>query len=319
MAPYLLFGFLLAGVLSVLVAPAFVQKHLGKRGFWQVCKASLLGVPLPLCSCGVLPVSASLRKHGAGRGATLSFLASTPQTGLDSIMVTYGLLGPAMVMFRLLVAFFSGVLGGVVLELSDKSRPPPPGAAAPDGTPAAEAPQAPRHAVRRALRYGFVALPREIGGAMLLGILIAGLLAALIPEGYLADKIGTGLLSMIVMMLVGIPIYACSAGSVPIALSLMRMGLSGGAALVFLVTAPATNAATIATIVKVLGKRAAAVYLGGIAGTALAAGLLMDALVPRPEYLAETAGHAMHAGWFNHLSAVVLLALFVGARLTLSR
>ena len=314
MAPYLLFGFLMAGLLSVWVTPAFVEEHLGKRGIRQVCKAALLGVPLPLCSCAVIPVAASLRRHGASRGATLSFVASTPQTGLDSIMVTQSLLGPVFVIVRVVTAFVSGVLGGVVSEVVVRERDGDEGetGGGEDGCGCHHCASGPRvHWFLRAFRYGFVDLARDIGRAIVLGIVVSGVLSAWVPDNYFADRLGPGLSSMLVMLLVGIPLYTCSSGSVPIALALIRMGLSPGAALVFLVTGPATNMATLTTMWRILGKRATAVYLLSIALCALAAGFVLNGLV-----LGETgvAAHTMHEGglaWWHHVAGIVLAAVLV--------
>jgi uncharacterized membrane protein YraQ (UPF0718 family) len=308
MAPYLLLGFLMAGVLSVIVSQEFVERHLGRRGLWQVIKAALLGVPLPLCSCGVIPVAVSLHRHGAGKGATLSFLASTPQTGLDSIMVTHALLGPVFVVFRIVTAFVSGIAAGVVVELRGGRADGADGATPAPRCACCHGPQ-PHGRVRRALAYGFLTLPREIGRAMLLGILISGLLSAVVPENFFADRLGTGLGAMLLLMLAGIPMYVCSAGSVPIALALIRMGISPGAALVFLVTGPATNAATIATVWKVLGRWSAGVYLATIAVSALAAGLVMDALVTPTAVQAAAHVHAGHATPAKSIMAVILLVM----------
>ncbi len=179
MAPYLLFGFLVAGVLSVCISPEFVERHLGGGGFRPVLKAALWGVPLPLCSCGVIPVSASIHRHGASRAATASFLLSTPQTGVDSIAVTYALLGSLFAVYRPLVALATGLLGGAfVMLLAEGNR---------DGE-AAQSSRQPcqescctgrgtRSNVRRALEYGFMVLPRDIGLALLAGVVIAGCMA----------------------------------------------------------------------------------------------------------------------------------------------
>jgi len=312
MAPYLLFGFLMAGLLSVWVTPGFVEEHLGKRGIRQVCKAAILGVPLPLCSCAVIPVAASLRRHGASRGATLSFVASTPQTGLDSIMVTHSLLGPLFVVVRVVTAFVSGVFGGVVSEIVVRERD---GDRSGSGEAEDEcgchhcAPGAKTHWLARALRYGFVDLARDIGRAVVVGILISGILATVVPDDYFAGRLGPGLSSMLVMLVIGIPIYTCSSGSVPIALALIRMGLSPGAALVFLVTGPATNMATLTTMWGILGRRATGVYLLSIALCALTAGLALNALV-----LGGTGVglHAVHHGglaWWHHAAGVLLAAV----------
>lgn len=313
MAPYLLFGFLVAGVLSVLISPGLVEEHLGRPGIWQVCKAALLGVPLPLCSCGVIPVAASLRQHGAGKGATLSFIASTPQTGLDSVMVTYSLLGPIFVVFRVATAFVSGLVAGSVVELLSSGRSAPEPAGECSCSSCKHTGSSSRFV--RILHYGFVRLAGDIGRAMFLGIAISGLLSALIPENYFADKLGTGLSAMFLMMIVGVPIYACSSGSVPIAFALIHMGVTPGAALVFLITGPATNAATITTVWKVLGKTTAIVYLMVIAVSAILAGCLLDSLAEPA--ISGTYREAMHHGhsWFQHLSAVVLFVVLAPSML----
>jgi uncharacterized membrane protein YraQ (UPF0718 family) len=308
MAPYLLFGFAMAGALSAVFTPAFVERHLGRRGAWQVIKASLLGVPLPLCSCSVVPVAASLRRHGASRGATLSFLASTPQTGIDSIMVTHALMGPVLTVIRVVAAAVSGVAAGLLMEAVEPRN----------GAPAPEEPRdcaccAHRERPRwlRMLRYAFVTLPWDIGRSMLLGILLSAVLSALIPDDYFADALRPGILSMLAMMAVGIPLYVCSSGSVPIALALVRMGVSPGAALVFLITGPATNAATVVTVWKILGKAATAVYLGTIAGVALVAGWALDRFpAALPMQSANPHCHPDEpATWVGHALAALLLVM----------
>jgi uncharacterized membrane protein YraQ (UPF0718 family)/copper chaperone CopZ len=278
MSPFLLFGFFVAGVLSVFIQPEVVERHLGGSGFRQVIKAALFGVPLPLCSCGVIPVGASLRRHGASAGATTSFLISTPQTGVDSIMVTLSLLGPVFAVFRPVVSFVSGVIGGSLVNAfgADKSssqaqRPACVGECC-TGAPG-------HNGFIRALRYGFVTLPKDINRALIIGVVIAGIIAAVVPDDYFSGILGGGILSMIVMMLVGIPIYVCATASVPIAAALIMKGISPGAALVFLMTGPATNAATVSTIWKTMGRRTAGLYLGTVAGSALLAGLLLDRIV----------------------------------------
>jgi uncharacterized membrane protein YraQ (UPF0718 family) len=311
MAPYLLFGFAMAGLLSVFVSPEFVEDHLGKRGIRQVIKAAVLGVPLPLCSCSVIPVSASLRRHGASRGATLSFLVSTPQTGLDSIMVTHSLLGPVIVVFRVLTAFLSGVVAGCAIEFIDRTANVP--EPVPDNGCSCCGNAGNQSRFIRVFRYGFVTLPQEIGKALVVGILISGLLSAVVPDNYFADKLAPGIISMIVMMLAGTPLYVCSSSSVPIALALIRMGVSPGAAFVFLVTGPATNVATLATVWKVLGKASAVVYLVTIAAGAIGAGLLLDRIID-PAGLPGVVG-SCHDGMslLKTISGVVLLATLLPA------
>lgn len=309
MSPFLLFGFLVAGFLSVLVKPETVERHLGGRGFWQVFKAAIFGVPLPLCSCGVIPVAASLRRHGASAGATTSFLISTPQTGVDSIMVTLSLLGPVFAVFRPVVAFLSGILGGILVNVFGYEKGAPP-----DEHPTCTAECCSgagnhRGGPMRAVRYGFVTLPRDIHKALIVGILIAGAISAAVPDDFFAGILGGGILSMLVMMAVGIPIYVCATASVPIAAALMMKGISPGAALVFLMTGPATNAATITTVWKIMGKRIAGIYLAAVAASALAAGLILDALFRGSGSHAMTHSHWMLPGSVNTISAIALLAV----------
>jgi uncharacterized protein len=364
MAPYLLLGFLVAGVLSVCVSPRWVERHLGRGRVGPVLKAALLGVPLPLCSCGVIPVAVSLRRHGATRAATASFLLSTPQTGVDSIAVTYALLGPVFAVFRPLAALFTGLFGGAAVELwgdhdrestpADKptSRPlslwervrvrassrtegdaltscPSPDQRAPSEawsvgarrgvTIGADSPsianQKPSgNVILRALDYGFVALPRDIGGALLWGVVIAGAIAALTPPGTLSPYLGGGITAILLMMAVGIPLYVCATGSVPIAAGFIHLGASPGAALAFLVAGPGTNAATIAAVWKFMGRRAAIVYVATIAVVAVSGGLLLDWLFSLlnasvPELGMEHHHGAMHGVWATHLWAALLVGV----------
>ena len=315
MAPYLLFGFLAAGLLSVWVSPAWVERHLGRRGLGPVFTAALFGVPLPLCSCGVLPVSASIRRHGASRAATTSFLLSTPQTGVDSILVTYALLNPVLAVFRPIAALLSGVLGGgLVLLFGEPERTDDRQGMDPDTcTDACCEGRHRSNVLGRALRYGLLTLPRDIGPALLVGILIAGAMAALVPEDYLRAYVGGGIVSILILMAAGIPLYVCATASVPIAVGFIHAGASPGAALAFLIAGPATNAAALTTIWKVLGGRTAVLYLVSVAASAIGCGLLLDGLYPNMEMvlpLGEEHVHTMvEGGWWLHVWAVALLAV----------
>ena len=279
MAPYLLFGFFVAGLLAAFVPVALIERHFGGRGWRPVVKAALFGVPLPLCSCGVLPVAASLRRQGAGKGATLAFLISTPQTGVDSVLVTYGLLGPIMAVLRPVLALVTGVLGGCLFEavdLNEKEAVPTgvAGGAADCVLPA----QGGRW--QHAWRHGAITLPADIGRPMLAGLLIAGVIAAFVPDDFFAGAMKSQFMSMLVMLAVGIPLYVCASASVPIAAALILKGLSPGAALVFLIVGPATNAATVTTLWRILGRRATWVYLLTVSVTALLAGMAVNLFAP---------------------------------------
>jgi uncharacterized membrane protein YraQ (UPF0718 family)/copper chaperone CopZ len=336
MAPYLLLGFTVAGLLSAVISPEWVERHLGGNGLGQVVKASLLGVPLPLCSCGVIPVAASLRRHGASKGATTAFLLSTPQTGVDSIAVTYGLLGPFLAVVRPVAALITGIFGGgfvqafngnsvaVSGEVADSEEVQGCSADCCDG-------EKPKHRPKivEALHYGLVILPRDIGKALILGVAISGLIAAFVAPQALESTLGGGLWPMLAAMAIGIPLYVCATASTPIALGLIHAGLSPGAALVFLISGPATNSAALTTLWKVLGRRAAMIYLLTVAVASLATGLAVDglisagglpesALVPAAASIAGQGTHAHHGGggamsWFEIASALVLLMVLINA------
>jgi uncharacterized membrane protein YraQ (UPF0718 family) len=307
MSPYLLFGFFVAGALSVLVSQAFVERHLGGRGFWPLLKASIFGVPLPLCSCGVIPVAMSLHKHGASKGSTIAFLLSTPQTGVDSIFVTLSLLGPIFAVFRPVAALITGIVGGTFVDIFEKTG----NTEEHREKCTDECCNNPKKTgkIIRGLKYGFVTLPRDIGKAMFIGLIIAAFISALVPDGFFAEHLGTGIFAMIVMMFLGIPVYVCATASVPVAAALIMKGLTPGAALVFLMTGPATNAASFVTIWKVLGRRTAIIYILTVAGCALLGGILLDWLVKGFEFKMT-----MQHGWMlpdiiKYASAVVLFAV----------
>ncbi len=316
MAIYLLLGFAVAGLLSAFISPEIIERHLGGRGQKPIWKATLFGTPLPLCSCGVIPVAASLRQHGASRGSTTSFLLSTPQTGVDSILVTWGLLGPVFAVFRPLAALVTGIFGGTAvsaLEKDHNGEVAETAAACNDGC--GEMPSEGGR-LRRALGYGFLTLPRDIAGALIVGMAVAAVISAAIPANYFADSLGAGFLGLIVMMLVGIPVYVCATGSVPLALAMIHMGISPGAALVFLITGPATNMATLATVWKILGKRSAIVYLLVVAVFAILSGFLLDFLFTQNWVQAEWMPamdhqHETVPGWLKTWGAWALVAMML--------
>lgn len=308
MSPYLLFGFFMAGLLSVLISPAMVERHLGGRGVWPVVKASLFGVPLPLCSCGVIPVTMSLHKHGASRASAVSFLLSTPQTGVDSILVTYSLLGPVFAIFRPVAAFVTGIVGGALVNLFDKTPLQTTNNNKKNCTDECCRPASKIGKIWNGFRYGFITLPRDIAGALVVGLVIAAFITALVPDDFFAEILPSGFLAMLIMMAIGIPVYVCASASVPIAAAMMLKGLSPGAAFVFLVTGPATNAASIVIIWKILGRRTAIIYLLTVAVCALAGGLLLDLLISGQPVMTM-----MHHGWMlpMHVKYISAILLFI--------
>jgi uncharacterized membrane protein YraQ (UPF0718 family)/copper chaperone CopZ len=312
MSPYLIFGFLVAGLLAAWVPADLIERHLGGHGIWPVTKASLLGIPLPICSCGVIPVAASLRQHGASRGATTSFLLSTPQTGVDSILVTLGMLGPLFAIYRPIAALITGVVGGSLVDAVERNNVIESGnfvATCTDDCCATEKGISP---LRRALEYGFVTLPRDIGNALVIGLVVAALITTLVPEGFFANNL-SGIWAMLAMLAVSIPLYVCATGSVPMAAAFLAAGISPGAVLVFLVAGPATNAAAITTLWKVLGPKTTFIYVGTVIVGALAGGAVLNGLFASTGAANSIFGMFMLPSWVNNASAVVLLIMLVNA------
>ncbi len=273
-AIYLLFGFLVAGVLHVLFPERIVRRHLGSNSIGSVIKATLFGVPLPLCSCGVVPVAASMRKSGASKGASVSFLITTPQIGADSFMLTYSLLGWLFAVGRIVASMITALFAGLTINFLDRSEKEQD--APSEGV--TENSETAWQRLKNVPAYVEYELLGSIANTLLVGIVIAGIVAALIPQDFFAQYLGGGWLSLLIMLAIGIPLYVCASASTPIAAALMMKGLAPGAALVFLLSGPATNAANISMVVKIMGKRSTAVYLASIAVVSLALGYLLNLL-----------------------------------------
>lgn len=328
MAPYLLFGFAAAGLLHILLRADYIKRILGKPGLGGVVKAAVLGVPMPLCSCSVIPVAASLRRSGASRGATASFLSSTPQTGIDSIMATYSLLGGLFTVVRVLVAFVCGIVTGALIEILCKQKPksPVPEMADMSFTPMApaEATSPPpcacskrtKHGWREGIRYACITLPSDLANALILGLLLAGLITTLLPSDLLHGSLSSGPLAFLLATAISLPLYICATASIPMAYALMAAGLSSGAALVFLITGPATNTATVVTVWKMLGRTPTMIYLCSLLAISWLAGALLNASVSEEmSAMSLHHGEQAHTALWQHLSAVALIGLLVFNRL----
>lgn len=320
MSPYILLGFLIAGLIHVFVPRKAMSCHLSGRGWKPALKAALLGVPLPLCSCGVLPTAISMRRNGASRGASSSFLIATPQTGVDSIAATWSLLGPAFAIVRPLAALVTAVAGGTFVSRFDKEGD----SVSTTGTEEMETlgneSDVPAGFVKRlvsALRYGFVNLVGSIGGWLVVGLLIAAVITVYVPDDFFTLLGRTPVLSMLVALVVAVPMYVCATGSIPIALALVLKGLSPGTAFVLLMAGPAVNFASYTLVSREMGHRAAAAYLGSIIIGALCFGLMIDYLLPA-EWFAVTAFQSgvCHAEetmlpLFPTICSAILVALLV--------
>ena len=401
---WLLVGFAMAGAIHALVPRQWMLKHLSGGGFWPVAKASLLGIPLPLCSCSVIPVAAGLRKQGASKGASAAFAISTPQTGEESIPITWALFGPVYAFTRPIVAVITALIAGLLIDATGKPDTEPagttpgtqpesdpgawpardPGAIALSivnaddagkaiasiqarhtdlpPTPSSDAsaatsccaskpkasssccstspsePQAagsccattpttpidPDDAIAHAsvgekikigFKHGFGTMVIDLVVWLSVGLILAALIGALVPADWIAQHIGTGVLPKLIMLLVGIPLYICATSSTPLAWGLVVAGLSPGAALVLLLSGPATNAATMSWLLKDLGIRALTIYLAVIAAVALLAGILFDAFFTRFVHIASAAQIHEHAAGFGikQVAAVLFILLMAWA------
>jgi uncharacterized protein len=315
MAPYLMLGFIFAGLLHLLFPKKRVIKYMGQNNFRSIFNAAMLGVPLPLCSCGVIPTGISFYKHGASKASTVSFLISTPQTGVDSIFVTYSMLGLPMAIIRPIVAFTTGIFGGLVTKKIDPETASPEVSGNDNGD---EMPKGFFPKVKEMFRYSFIDFLQDISNWLIIGLLIAALISVVVPDDFFADKIPNDFLGMLAILVISIPVYICATASVPVAAVLMLKGLSPGAALVLLMAGPATNAATITMIAKVLGKKSLIGYLGAIITGALLSGLAIDYFLPAEWFrVSEHFGHmghnheAMLPDWLKIASAVILALLII--------
>jgi HflK protein len=285
---FLLLGFLLGGVLAVLVPQQLISRLLGRGRISSVLWASAIGVPLPLCSCGVLPAALRLSKQGATKGATVSFLISTPETDIDAIALTYGLMGPRFAVFRAVAGVLTAIVGGIATNLFGERRRPPGDLDAPAPvTPAAAPDEIARLAgdrhdvtlggrVRRLLHYAFGEMLDEIAHWLVIGIVVAALVTVLVPPSLVERYLGGGLVTMLLMLVIAIPVYTCASASTPVAAALILKGLDPGAALVFLLAGPATNIGAVIVLLKFLGARVVAIYLASIAVVSVLAGYALN-------------------------------------------
>ena len=349
MAPYLLLGFLLAGLMHEFVPKSLSRRYLSGRSMKSVLWAALFGVPLPLCSCGVIPTAMGLRREGAGKGATIAFLIATPQTGVDSIVATYSLMGLPFALIRPLVAMVTAVMGGWLVNATDNEilavRSPQKHEEEhhdcccgkhheeehshdcccgkhheekhSHGCCCGEHKRNIWHRLWDAMTYAFVEMMGDIGKWLLVGLAVAGIITALVPDTWFAVFQGNSLLSILFVLLLSIPMYLCATGSIPIAVALMLKGLTPGAALVLLMAGPASNAASIVVIRKELGWRTLMVYLSSIVLGAVVFGLAIDLLLPEAWFT-----QALHLtdhgceegpGLFSIVSTLVLALLLLNA------
>jgi uncharacterized membrane protein YraQ (UPF0718 family) len=324
---YILFGMFVGGLLKVFLNPSFVADHLGKGKFSSVIKAALFGIPIPLCSCGVLPAAASLKKQGANNGATTAFLISTPESGVDSIAITYALLDPIMTVARPVSAFVTAVAAGISENLLqtqkeedwhrviDRSCPIDNCC---DGNECPPQEHAMHHTFTEklwaGLKFAVDDLWGDLAGWFFAGLLLAGVISAIIPQELMTRYLGGGLHSMLIMLLVGIPMYICATASTPVAAALILKGVSPGAALVFLLVGPATNITSLSVLFGLLGKRATVIYLVMLSLFAVLSGLMLDIIYSSlglsATAIAGQAGEVIPF-WLQFVGALIVVLLSI--------
>lgn len=314
MSPYLMLGFLFAGLLHVFFPKQKVNKFMGGNNTKAAINASLLGIPLPLCSCGVIPTGISFYKHGASKGSAISFMTSTPQTGIDSILVTYSLLGLPFALIRPVVALITGVFSGIFTNFLNrdnisKNKP----VKTLDRDKKTKLPEK----IKEMFSYAFGEFLQDISNWLVLGLILAAIISVFVPDEFFSSYHGNDFLGKIIILVAAVPLYVCATASVPIAAVLILKGISPGAALVFLMAGPATNAATITLIAKTLGKISLFAYLSSIIVGALLFGTIIDLFLP-PAWFSLPADqnaviyhHEMLPQWLKLSSTIVLGGLII--------
>lgn len=311
MSPYLLLGFFFAGLFYAFVPRNKIERYFNGKPFHSSVLAAIFGIPLPLCSCGVIPTGTAFYKNGASKGGTVSFLISTPQTGVDSILATFSLMGLPFAIIRPLAAFVTGITGGIITSVATKNEA---------GTKTFQAQvdekQSFSQKVVAVFRYGFIDFIQDISKWLVIGLVLAAIISALIPNDFFALLNLSPMAQMLLILGVSMPLYICATGSIPLAAILILKGISPGAAFVLLMAGPATNAATIIMIGKVLGRKSLFTYLATIITGALAFGLIIDYALPAQwftEIAQQHLGHNHHEGlnWWQIASGIILIVLII--------
>jgi len=311
MAPYLLLGFFFAGILHSFMPRQSIEKYFNGKSFRSSVNASLFGIPLPLCSCGVIPTGMAFYKNGASKGGTISFLISTPQTGVDSILATFSLMGLPLAIIRPFAALITGITGGYITSVVAKKEPIKV-AALREKTEAKSLKQK----IEDVFKYGFVEFIQDISKWLVIGLVLAAVISVLVPNQFAQILNLSPILQMLLILVVSIPFYICATGSIPLAAVLILKGFSPGAAFVLLMAGPATNAATITMIGKVMGKSSLIAYLSSIILGALGFGLLIDYVLPMDWFTQiahqeMTHNHTEQLSWWQVSSGIILLGLVI--------
>lgn len=321
MAPYLLLGFLIAGLMHAFIPSTIYSRYLAHQNFKSVALATLFGIPLPLCSCGVIPTAMSLRREGASKGATTAFLIATPQTGIDSIIATYSLMGLPFAVIRPIAALVTALLGGELANLTEGKGDETSGKESifecSNCNTSEDKPLTFIGKLKEALRYAFIDMMQDIGKWLVIGLIVAGLITVFVPDSTFEVFKDNSIASMLLVLCIAVPMYLCATGSIPIAVALMMKGLTPGAGLVLLMAGPACNMASILVINKVLGRKSLITYLVSIITGAISFGLVIDHVLPRQWFLsnliAQDACCHESQSWFSIGCTILLMVLLTNA------
>lgn len=311
MAPYILFGLAFAGILHEIVPETLVTKHLGKESIGSVIKSTVFGIPLPVCSCGVIPLATSIKKSGASKGATLSFLISTPITGIDSILATYGMFGWVFTIYRVITSMFIAMAAGILTNIYDKEiikeLQEEHANSCCTNTCSSTSEVKQKFSFSKAMNYAFVTLLGDIAKPLFWGLLIGALITIAIPQNLSDILVEYSWVSYLIAIAIAVPMYVCATASLPIAAALMLSGVSAGAAFVFLSAGPATNTVTIGVVKKMLGTTSLYIYLGTIVVGSVLFGLGLDFIFDINSIDAASLIHMQEeAGLLEILSSIVL-------------
>lgn len=334
---WLLIGLLAAGFIKLFISEETMQRWVGGRGIGSILRAALFGAPLPLCSCGVLPAAIGLHRSGASKEATVSFLISTPETSIDSVAVTYALMGPVMAIVRPISALVNAVGTGLLTTLvAENSHPHEMKETKVASCCSSKQVKKVESSVSsccaggssdqkenkshdkpnkffQVLSYAGAELLDDISTWLIIGIVLAGAMLTFIPPDWFAQW-GSGLAAMLVMLVVGVPMYICAVASTPVAAGLLVAGVSPGAVLVFLLVGPATNIASFALLKNELGFKVTAMYLTGLSALSLMMGLLLEWFLSVQQWTIETNitdSHTMLPGMVAWVSAFILIFLVI--------
>ncbi|MFT7005254.1 MAG: uncharacterized membrane protein YraQ (UPF0718 family) [Sulfurimonas sp.] len=316
MSFYILFGLAFAGILHEIVPETLVTKHLGRESISSVIKSTIFGIPLPVCSCGVIPLATSIKKSGASKGATLSFLISTPITGIDSILATYGMFGWIFTIYRVLTSMVIAIIAGILTNIYDKEVieevEEHSGSCCCSSTCSSESKVKQKFSFKKAMSYAYITLLSDIAKALFWGLLLGALITIAIPQNLSNILIEYSWLSYLIAIAIAVPMYVCATASLPIAAALMLSGVSAGAAFVFLSAGPATNTVTIGVVKKMLGTKSLYIYLGTIIFGSVLFGLGLDFVFDINSIDAKSLVHMEEeAGLLEIVSSVILWSLML--------